>query len=241
MTEKAVVLAAGRGTRLGPHTDACAKALVHVAGRPLIDYVLHSLVRAGVRESVIVLGYRGEQLEAYLGTGERFGLRLHYAWNRDYTTGNARSLWHALHIVGGEPFLLVMSDHICSASLLRTFLACADGRSALAVDRTEMDERRTHEATKVALADGLVVGIGKGLTHWDAVDTGVSHWSAGAFAALDGQPAQGELAALMWRMTGAEGGLAGCDVSGHFWIDVDTEEERRLAERLLQANAHLLD
>ncbi len=237
MTNKAVVLAAGRGGRLERRTDGCAKCLVEVAGRPLIHYVLTSLAKAGLSEVVLVLGHCGEQVEANLRDGERFGIKLHYVWNRDYTKGNASSFWRALPIVSGEPFLLSMADHLCSATLLRTFLDSVDGRSAVAIDRSDLGPERTAEATKVALVDGLVIDMGKELERWNAVDTGFSHWAAGAFAASGDTPPEAELAAVMATMARNEGGLAACDVSGHFWLDIDTEDDLRLAERLLQADA----
>ena len=236
MTKKAIVLAAGRGGRLQRRTDGHAKCLVPVAGRPLIHHVLTSLAEAGLSEAVVVVGYRGEQLEADLGDGQRFGIRLRYVWNRDYTLGNASSLWRALPIVGREPFLLVMGDHLCSATLLRTFLAGIDGGSAIAIDRSDLGEERTAEATKVALVDGQVVDIGKELERWDALDTGFSHWAAGAFAPVTDALPEGELSFLMAGLARNGGGLAARDVSGHFWLDIDTEEDLRLAERLLQAD-----
>jgi MurNAc alpha-1-phosphate uridylyltransferase len=238
MTKKAVVLAAGRGCRLERRTDGCAKGLVRVAGRPLIHHVLTSLANAGLSEVVVVLGHRGEQIEADLGDGSRFGVNLEYVWNPDYTKGNASSLWCALSAVGNEPFLLVMGDHLSGATLLRTFLSSARGRSAIAVDRSDLGPERTDEATKVAVVNGLIVDIGKHLNGCDGVDTGFSHWAAGALASIADVPYEGELAALMAEIARNEGGLAACDVSGHFWLDVDTEADIRQAERLLRANGH---
>ena len=90
---------------------------------------------------------------------------------------------------------------------------------------------------------GLLIGavdIGKGLMRWDGVDTGVSHWSAGAFGPAGDRVPEGELAALMACLVHNEGGLAARDVSGHFWFDVDTEDDLRLADESLQADEHCL-
>ncbi len=240
MTNKAVVLAAGRGGRLERRTDRHAKGLVQVAGRPLIHYVLTALAQAGVREVVLVVGYHGEQLQADLGDGRRFGLKLHYVWNQDHTLGNANSLWRALPLVKNEPFLLVMGDHLCDPSLLHTLLAGADGHSMLAIDRSVLDDEQTAEATKVALVDGQVVDISKQLERWDAFDTGFSYWAPGAFASVADTPQNGELAVLMARLARNGTGLEARDISGHFWMDIDTEDDLRQAERLLQANGHHL-
>ncbi len=240
MIDNTVVLAAGRGHRLRHHTGEYPKCLIPVAGRPIIHYILSSLAGAGVRNVVLVLGHNGEQIEASLGDGGQFGLSLRYVWNRDYELGNASSLWRALPAVGSEPFLLVMGDHLCSTSLLRTFLSGVDGRSALAVDRSVLETRRTAEATKVALVDDRVADIGKDLTNWDAVDTGVFYWAAGAFAPIADGPPEGELTAMVARLARSGGGLTAFDVSGHFWLDIDTEDDLRLAERLLGEDEHRL-
>lgn len=239
MTETAVVLAAGLGSRLERHTEACAKALVPVAGRPLIHHVLGSLAAAGLRRAVVVLGYHGAQVEASVGDGADFGLSVRYVWNPHYERGNAGSLWCALPEVAGQPFLLAMSDHLCSPSLLQTFLQQARGRSALAVDRSQLDPERTAEATKVVLNDGLVAGLGKQIAGWHALDTGISHWAAGAFDGVASTHWEGELAALMAHLARLRR-VAACDVSGHFWLDVDTGDDLRLAEQLLQADARNL-
>ena len=74
-----MVLAAGQGTRLRPITDKKPKALVPVAGRPMIEYALLLLRHYGIREIVINLHHFGEQIEAHLGDGKRLGLELSYS------------------------------------------------------------------------------------------------------------------------------------------------------------------
>ena len=77
---KGVILAAGDGTRLAPLTNKCPKPLVPVLGRPLIEYTLNSFVQVGIRDLVIVVGYRGEMIAkelvpiALIGFGQADGL-----------------------------------------------------------------------------------------------------------------------------------------------------------------------
>ena len=68
---KGVILAAGDGTRLAPLTNNCPKPLVPVLGQPLIEYTIHSFVQVGIRELVIVVGYRGEMIAKEIGDGSR--------------------------------------------------------------------------------------------------------------------------------------------------------------------------
>jgi NDP-sugar pyrophosphorylase family protein len=76
---KAMVLAAGQGTRLRPLTDRVPKALVPVAGRPMIEYPLLLLKRYGIRDIVINLHHLGGQIESHLGNGAQLGLQITYS------------------------------------------------------------------------------------------------------------------------------------------------------------------
>ena len=237
MIEHAVVLAAGEGNRLRGLSNGRPKSLLTVADRPLIDHVLMSIAQAGIGEVVIALGYQGEEIEAHVGDGSRFALRVHYVWNRNYRLGNASSFWCALPLVAGSPFLLAMADHLCHPDLLRAFLADVPDRIAVAIDRSTLDPERTDDATKVALRAGCIVDIGKRLARWDGIDTGFSFWPAHVAAGIDRSMCGGELAVLMTSLARATGGLAARDVTGHFWFDVDTEDDIRLAERMLAFEA----
>ena len=75
----ALILAAGRGERLRPLTDHCPKPLLLVRGKPLIEWHLEALARAGVRSVVINTAWLEEAFPAVLGDGSRWGLRIHYA------------------------------------------------------------------------------------------------------------------------------------------------------------------
>jgi mannose-1-phosphate guanylyltransferase len=76
---KAMVFAAGQGERLRPLTDKIPKALVAVAGRPMIEYPLLLLRHYGIREVIINLHHLGEQIEAYLSDGAKLGLEIIYS------------------------------------------------------------------------------------------------------------------------------------------------------------------
>lgn len=76
---KAMVLAAGQGQRLRPLTDSVPKALVPVAGRPMIEYPLLLLRHYGIRKIIINLHHLGDQIEAYLGDGKKFGVEIIYS------------------------------------------------------------------------------------------------------------------------------------------------------------------
>ncbi len=106
---KAMILAAGRGERLRPLTDSTPKPLLAAHGKPLIEYHIERLARAGVRQLVINTSWLGEKIEAYVGDGSRFGVEV--LWSRELqpleTGGGIR---RALPLLGRDPFLVVNSD-----------------------------------------------------------------------------------------------------------------------------------
>ena len=114
---KAVILAAGRGSRLKPLTNRAPKCLVRLHGKPIMQRQLESLDRAGFRECVVVVGYRGDQVEYQFGPGFR-NLELTYVYNDRYDdTNNIYSLWLARNHLDDD-ILLLESDLIFEDGLL---------------------------------------------------------------------------------------------------------------------------
>jgi len=113
---KALILAAGRGERMRPLTDACPKPLLPVRGRPLIEWHLLALARAGVREVVVNTAWLEGQYPAALGNGARFGLAIRYSMEgRGYggaleTAGGIATALPLLVDDPAEPFWLVSGD-----------------------------------------------------------------------------------------------------------------------------------
>lgn len=116
----AVVLAAGRGSRMGALTAATPKPLLAVAGRPLIAHVLGGLAAAGVRRAVVVTGYLGAQLEAALGDGAGLGLSLTYC-RQERQDGTARALLLAAPRLAAGPFVVCWGDILVAAPFYRAF------------------------------------------------------------------------------------------------------------------------
>ena len=107
---KAMILAAGRGERLRPLTDTTPKPLLSVGGHCLIEYHLRALARVGIGEVVINLGHLGEQIETLLGGGRRYGLTIRYSYEDDKILDTGGGIFHALPLMGAEPFLVVNGD-----------------------------------------------------------------------------------------------------------------------------------
>lgn len=106
---KAMILAAGRGERMRPLTDACPKPLLKVRGRPLIAWHILNLVRAGITDIVINHSHLGHMLEEALGDGSRFGARIQYS-HEPAPLETAGGIANALHLLGDEPFVALSGD-----------------------------------------------------------------------------------------------------------------------------------
>ena len=107
---KAMILAAGRGERLRPLTDDCPKALVEVAGMSLLERHLVRLRAGGIRDVVINLGWRGEQILQRVGSGERYGLAVTYSPENDNILETGGGIRRALPMLGTDPFWVIYAD-----------------------------------------------------------------------------------------------------------------------------------
>lgn len=113
MSTQALILAAGRGERMRPLTDACPKPLLAVQGKPLIAWHLENLARAGVSDVVINTAWLEEQFAPALGDGSTFGLRIRYSHEGARFGGaleTAGGIATALPLLRDEPFWLVAGD-----------------------------------------------------------------------------------------------------------------------------------
>ncbi len=106
----AMILAAGRGERLRPITDATPKALVEVQGISLLERHLHAIRAAGISRVVINLGWLGQQIVDRVGSGARFGLDVIYSPEGDDVLETGGGIVRALPVLGPAPFMVVNAD-----------------------------------------------------------------------------------------------------------------------------------
>jgi MurNAc alpha-1-phosphate uridylyltransferase len=110
MQRTAMILAAGRGERLRPHTDQHPKPLLPIGGRPMIEYQLDALAAAGFTDVVINQGWLGEQLPPALGDGSRWGLTIRYSPEGYPALETGGGIFNALPLLGDAPFVVVNGD-----------------------------------------------------------------------------------------------------------------------------------
>lgn len=108
---RGMILAAGRGIRMGALTDKTPKPLLKANGKYLIEYSIESLVAAGVREIVINICYFADQIKQALGDGSRYGAVFYYSEEKEaLETGGG--IFQALPLLGDQPFIVLSSDVI---------------------------------------------------------------------------------------------------------------------------------
>lgn len=117
--KQAVILAAGEGQRLRPFTATKPKAMLSIADRPILHYVVESLARNGIRNIVLVVGYRREQVFDYMGSGEQFGVDITYVI-QERQLGTAHALAQAKHVTESE-FLVLPGDNLIDAETIARF------------------------------------------------------------------------------------------------------------------------
>lgn len=111
---KAVILAAGEGTRLEPLTEVRPKPMIPIANRPLLEYVVEAVIEAGIDEIVLVVGYKRERIQSYFGDGDDWGVEIQYAHQRKQL-GTGHAILQAESLID-DRFLVLNGDRIIESS-----------------------------------------------------------------------------------------------------------------------------
>jgi MurNAc alpha-1-phosphate uridylyltransferase len=104
-----IILAAGRGERMRPLTDAVPKPLLKVAGETLIEHHLRALARAGYRDIVVNHAHLGHMIEAALGDGQQYGMHIRYSPEGESGLETGGGIYRALPMLG-DPFVVINAD-----------------------------------------------------------------------------------------------------------------------------------
>jgi MurNAc alpha-1-phosphate uridylyltransferase len=227
---KAFVLAAGRGERMRPLTDTTPKPLLVVRGKPLIDWHLEALARAGVRRVVINTAWLEERIVEAVGDGTRFGLEIAYSREgRDHggaleTAGGLKKAFPLLDLGPGENFWWVSADVHAP-----DFDFATAGASILPIDgpwaKLWLADNPVHHPEGDFGIEGGLASAGAPRYTWTGIGLVRREWIVERMADLEpGTPAKLRPyldAALAERRLAAE-------PWGGFWVDVGTPQ--RLAE-----------
>jgi len=243
---KALIIAAGEGSRMSHLTEDRPKPLIQLLGLSLIERAILTAKQAMIDEFLVVVGYLGEKVREKLGDGSSYNVKIGYVENNEWQKGNGVSVLKAEKLLK-ENFVLLMSDHIFDARILKELVGYAPQSSVvLAVDR----RKPLQDDTKVLEENGKIVEIGKNI-EGNCIDTGIFLCSPKIFHYIDEAVKEGktELAhgiakaaknrdAEIFDITQINNYIPSMrkEIKA-FWIDIDTKEDLRKAKKLLIENA----
>lgn len=222
---KCLIIAAGFGSRLqalGP-----SKPLVEVAGVPLIEHVVRRAIDGGASEFVVVTGHLADHVESFLSElSERLGVAISTVRTPDWNLPNGHSILAASPLLGNDPHILLMADHLFDPNILARLIAYHSDAQALtlAVDRRLGNPLvDLEDVTRVQIdQNGAIVEIGKLLPDYNAFDTGIFIAGPALHEALRQTTASGQGSLSHGVKHLAEQVLAQTMDSGDgWWIDVD--------------------
>lgn len=232
---KALIIAAGNGTRLQPYAKGRHKSLLPLLGLKIIERVILTAKETGISEFVIVIGYEGKSIKTLLRDGEKYGVSISYVENKNWEKANGISVLKAKRFFT-EHFVLLMSDHIFSSNTLRRIqrLHLKADESVLAVDKNLSSVNDVGDTTKVVVKDNRVVSLNKNLSDYNGFDTGMFVCSPSIFKALERSTRQNKnsLSDGM-RILVKERKLRAFNIQGNFWADCDTYKDLKFAEKKL--------
>ncbi len=133
---KAVLLAAGKGTRMKELTNDLPKPMLEVRGKPILLHILEGLRAAGVTEFCIVVGYKAEVARNFFGDGSKFGVKITYA-TQVVQDGTGRVVELAKDFVGADPFVLSYGDILINAENYPRIVALGEAEGIVTVKHNE--------------------------------------------------------------------------------------------------------
>ncbi|MDQ1351577.1 MAG: 1L-myo-inositol 1-phosphate cytidylyltransferase [Acidobacteriota bacterium] len=236
---KCLIIAAGLGSRLANKGDS--KPLVQLAGIPLIERVILTIMHAGITDFSIVIGYNGDKIRERLTTfSQQHPVTIDFIHNVQWEKPNGISVLCArekLH----EPFFLVMSDHLFDPTIAKDLRqeGIAEGEIKLAVDMRTVANPLVDldDVTKVLAEDGRIKDIGKTIPNYNVFDTGIFLCSPALFQALAESIADGD-ASLSGgiRKMACKRKARVFDIGNRTWLDIDDDAAFDKAQTLFAIN-----
>lgn len=231
---KALLLAAGRGTRLCPLTDERPKSMVEVCGRPILLKQIENLVENGVTDITVIAGYRAEALASCVRAEYP---QVSIIVNAEYaTTNNMVSAYMGREAVGGGPFLMMNADVFFDGSVISALLSHPDGNAVV----TDVG-RYIGESMKVTERGGRLTAISKAISWEDALGSSIdvyrfSSEAGDAFFRACKKYIEVKRERNLWSEVALNAILpdvrfTACPLQGR-WVEIDNHEDLAEANRL---------
>jgi len=223
---KAVIIAAGIGSRLWYETNKTPKTLLPFGKGTILSNIISNLIKAGSDEFVFVLGFEANSMISYLENNNYFGVKSNIIVNNEYQKGNGLSVLTAERVVENQSFVLSMSDHIVTSHAIKRVVKSDLDKNLLLVDKDIQRIFDIDDATKVHCNGNRIKNIGKDLTDYNGIDCGIFRLNSRFFDAMRSQEKLGNESIS----AGIEVLIKNNDIEAIFmekhdhWIDIDTPE-----------------
>lgn len=218
---KTMILAAGRGERLRPHTDITPKPLIQVGKHRLIEYHLINLAKAGLKDVVINISWLADQIRETLGDGSNYSLNITYSDEGAEALETAGGIINAMPHLGDEPFIVINGDIWCDYDLTRLMNRNLEYEAHLVL----VNNPEHNTEGDFALEDGMIKNTGdEKLTY-----SGIGLYTQDFFA--ETKPGKKALAPML-RKKSELNKISGEIYNGQ-WVDIGT------IERLAQLRSYL--
>jgi NDP-sugar pyrophosphorylase family protein len=225
---KAVVLAAGKGTRMGTLTEDLPKPMLPVKGKPLLEHVLDHLGRAGVRECGLITGYRHEVIEQHFAS---YPMRLEFI-HQAVINGTAGAAKLARGFAGDDPFLLTYGDVWCEPDDYRSIMQPIENEPGTDCTLAVKYVEDPFQGAAVYVMDGFIRKIiekpakGTSTTHWNSA--GIYGFRPSVFDEIDRVPlsvrGEYEITSAFEQMIDAGRKLRAVEIKGA-WRDIGRPED----------------
>ena len=235
---KALIIAAGNGTRMQPVTRGRHKSLMSLLGLKIIERIILAAKEAGIFEFVIVTGYKEKELRESVGDGSRLGVSITFVHNNNWEKANGISVFKARDYFK-ENFILLMSDHVFDWQTLLKFkrIKLKKDECALAIDKNLDSVLDIDDTTKVLVKNDKISLISKNLGVYNGYDTGMFLCSPYIFKILKETISNHKNSLTNgMKIIAEEGKLRAFNIKGKFWSDCDTYADIKFAESKLLKN-----
>ena len=234
----AVILIAREGYHQRGGNGRIPKPLTPLLGMTLLERTILSCREAGIRQFYVVVSDHEDGMIRYIeDLGRRFDISVGAVQSSNWRKGNALSTLASSPYLNGS-FLLPMRNHVFDPDIIRCLIEAKDGAKSclLAVDRRTEQLIDLKDATRVRLDGKAIIAMGKGISPFDAVSTGLFLCQPDLFNALEKARRQGDssLTGGVQRLIG-EDKIQAVEIGDRFWLDIDTPENLSHAKRCLLA------
>jgi len=234
----AVILAAGKGSRISDTTNYVSKPLLKLYDMPLIERSIFNLNhKLNVKKFYIVTGYKHDAVRDFLEElKNKINVEINIVFANEWEKGNGASFLSISNIIKEDYFYAVMCDHLFNDGFFETIVEknIENNKSYLAISKTLSQFNELNDATKVKIKNGNISHIGKSINEIDGFDTGFFVINSQIFKHIDNMSDEKNISLSRLMQKIADNNHLCCiEVPAQSWMDIDTKEDLEKAKDFL--------